>query len=160
VLIPDFQGNLDALRVVVEARPDVLNHNIETVPRLYHSVRPGADYERSIRLFEAVHEFDSSIPIKSGLMLGLGENADEIRQTLADLIRAGCRILTLGQYLQPSKEHLAVERFIPPEEFDRWREVAIEMGFAEAASGPFVRSSYHAQDLFQSLKNPAAASDG
>jgi len=160
VLIPDFQGNLDALKVVVEARPDVLNHNIETVPRLYHSVRPGADYERSIRLFEAVQEFDPSIPIKSGLMLGLGENAEEIRQTLADLIRAGCRILTLGQYLQPSKEHLAVERFVPPEEFARWREIAIEMGFAEAASGPFVRSSYHAQDLFQSLRNPAAAFDG
>ena len=153
VLIPDFQGDLDALRVVIEARPDVLNHNIETVPRLYDSVRPGADYGRSIRLFEAARGLDPSIPIKSGLMLGLGEATQEVRGTLGDLMLAGCRILTLGQYLQPSKRHLAVERFVPPEEFNQWREVAIEMGFTEVASGPFVRSSYHAQDLFQSLKN-------
>jgi lipoic acid synthetase len=151
VLIPDFQGNVEALRTVVEARPDVLNHNVETVPRLYPSVRPGAVYERSIDLLSQVRVLDLSMPTKSGLMLGLGESADEVRETLQDLVDAGCRILTLGQYLQPSKEHLPVARFVPPEEFDAWKETALQMGFAEVASGPFVRSSYHAKELFQAL---------
>jgi lipoic acid synthetase len=151
VLIPDFQGNVEALRTVVEARPDVLNHNVETVPRLYPSVRPGAVYERSIDLLSQVRVLDLSMPTKSGLMLGLGESADEVRETLQDLVDAGCRILTLGQYLQPSKEHLPVARFVPPEEFDAWKETALQMGFAEVASGPFVRSSYHAKELFHAL---------
>ena len=151
VLIPDFQGNVEALRTVVEARPDVLNHNVETVPRLYPSVRPGAVYDRSIDLLSQVRVLDLSIPTKSGLMLGLGESADEVLETLQDVLDAGCRILTLGQYLQPSKDHLPVARFVPPEEFDAWKETALQMGFAEVASGPFVRSSYHAKELFQAL---------
>jgi lipoic acid synthetase len=151
VLIPDFQGSLHALGTVIEAHPDVLNHNIETVPRLYPSVRPGAVYERSIRLLMRVKELDPSIPTKSGLMLGFGERPEEILETLRDLLGAGCGLLTLGQYLQPSKDHLPVQRFVPPEEFDRWRDTALQMGFAEVASGPFVRSSYHAKELFQAL---------
>jgi lipoic acid synthetase len=152
VLIPDFQGNLEALKTVVEARPDVLNHNVETVPRLYPSVRPGAAYERSIDLLHQAKVLDPSIPTKSGLMLGLGERADEVRETLQDLLDAGCRLLTLGQYLQPSKDHLPVDRFVPPEEFEAWKETALNMGFTEVASGPFVRSSYHAKELFDSVK--------
>lgn len=153
VLIPDFQGNLDALKTVIDANPDVVNHNIETVSPLYPSVRPGAVYRRSIGLLKRVKDLDPSIPTKSGLMLGLGETPEGIRQTFQDLLVAGCRILTLGQYLQPSKDHLPVYRFIPPEEFDIWRETALQMGFAEVASGPFVRSSYHAKELFQSFSS-------
>lgn len=150
VLIPDFQGNPDALRQVVTARPDVLNHNIETVPRLYPSVRPEAVYQRSLDLLRKTREFDSSLTTKSGMMLGLGESACEIRSTFEDLLEAGCSMLTLGQYLQPSDEHLPVVRFVPPEEFDQWRHSALEMGFSHVASGPFVRSSYHARELFDS----------
>jgi len=151
VLIPDFKGDLQALKTVIHAHPDVLNHNVETVPRLYPSVRPGAVYERSLRLLMQVKGLDPSIPTKSGLMLGLGETPEEIRQTLRDLLQVGCSMLTLGQYLQPSKENLPVERFISPEEFDGWRETALEMGFLEVASGPFVRSSYHAEELFKGI---------
>lgn len=152
VLIPDFQGNTDALLTVLEARPDILNHNIETVPRLYGRVRPEADYQRSLDLLAHVYRYDSSIPTKSGLMLGLGETPTEIKQTLGDLLKAKCRILTLGQYLQPTKRHLDVKRYIPPAEFDEWRETALAMGFQEVASGPFVRSSYHAKDLFEAVR--------
>jgi lipoic acid synthetase len=151
VLIPDFQGDDEALQTVLKARPDVLNHNIETVPRLYSVVRPQARYERSLHLLECVHQAAPEIPTKSGLMLGLGETSAEIRSTLNDLVDAGCRILTVGQYLQPSKAHLPVKRFIPPEEFERWRQMALEMGFAEVASGPFVRSSYHAKELYRAV---------
>lgn len=152
VLIPDLGGDLDALRIIVHARPDVLNHNIETVPRLYAAVRPGALYERSIRLLDEVSNLDPSLPTKSGLMLGLGETENEICKTLQDLLGAGCRILTLGQYLQPSKEHLPVVRYIPPEEFAELKSTALGMGFAQVASGPFVRSSYHAGELFHALR--------
>ncbi len=151
VLIPDFQGDTDALQTVLNARPHVLNHNIETVPRLYSVVRPQARYERSLHLLERVHEADPKMPTKSGLMLGLGESSAEIRSTLKDLAAVGCRILTLGQYLQPSKAHLPVKRFVPPEEFEQWRQIAIKMGFSEVASGPFVRSSYHAKELYQAV---------
>ena len=151
VLIPDFQGNANALQTVINARPDVLNHNIETVPRLYTLVRPQARYERSLHLLERVRSFNPKIPTKSGLMLGLGESSAEIRMTLKDLAAVGCRMLTLGQYLQPSKTHLPVKRFIPPEEFERWRQIALQIGFAEVASGPFVRSSYHAKELYQAV---------
>ena len=151
VLIPDFQGQAEALQAVLKARPDVLNHNIETVPRLYATVRPQARYRRSLQLLSRVKQYTPGLPIKSGLMLGLGESSEEIRSTLKDLIDAGCRILTLGQYLQPSKAHLPVKRFVPPEEFEQWRQVAIEMGFSEVASGPFVRSSYHAKELYQAV---------
>ncbi len=151
ILIPDFQGNKDALQTVLEAHPHVLNHNLETVPRLYPRVRPQADYDRSLGLLKRVKQYDSFIPTKSGLMLGLGEFPKEVEKTLQDLLDAKCSILTLGQYLQPTMEHLKVERFIPPEEFDDWKKVALKMGFSEVASGPLVRSSYCARDLYQSL---------
>lgn len=151
VLIPDFQGSKDALQTVLKAEPNVLNHNIETVPRLYPRVRPEADYRRSLDLIHQANAFNPQLPTKSGLMLGLGESSKEIAQTLADLRQANCRILTLGQYLQPSKDHLAVERYVPPDEFEAWRKEALAMGFAEVASGPFVRSSYHAHDLFEKI---------
>jgi lipoic acid synthetase len=153
VLIPDFRGDLNSLKTVMEARPDVLNHNVETVPRLYASVRPQAVYQRSIDLLRNAHRLDPSIPTKSGLMLGLGEQPEEVVQVLRDLLDAGCRILTLGQYLQPSSEHLPVERFVTPEEFQGWRKKALEMGFREVASGPFVRSSYHANEAYQALSS-------
>lgn len=151
VLIPDFQGDADALQIVLNACPDVLNHNIETVPRLYSIVRPQAQYERSLQLLQRVYEADPKIPTKSGLMLGLGESSAEIRSTLKDLAAVGCRMLTLGQYLQPSKTHLPVKRYAPPEEFEQWRQIAKEMGFSQVASGPFVRSSYHAKELYQAV---------
>lgn len=153
LLIPDLQGNKDALKRIVEAGPNVLNHNIETVPRLYPVVRPEAGYRRSLDLLKQVVAFDPNIVTKSGLMLGLGENAKEIFNTLKDLLDAGCRLLTLGQYLQPTKNHLPVQRYVPPQDFDDWRKVALEMGFAEAASGPFVRSSYHAKKLYQTTNS-------
>lgn len=152
VLIPDFKGDAEALRTVLEARPQVLNHNIETVPRLYAAVRPGAVYARSLELLGRVRAIDASIPTKSGLMLGLGETTAEIRQTLQDLLDAECRMLTMGQYLQPSKDHLPVARFVPPAEFDQWQKTAFQMGFSEVASGPFVRSSYHAKELFNASR--------
>jgi len=149
VLIPDFKGDESALETVLKAGPDVLNHNMETVRRLYPVVRPGADYKRSLDLIAAVGRIEPSIPAKSGLMLGLGETLPEIEGAITDLYRAGCRILTLGQYLQPSKEHLPVSRFVPPEEFERLREFADRTGFDRVASGPFVRSSYHAGKLYE-----------
>ena len=152
VLIPDFQGDRAALETVLRARPDVLNHNIETVPRLYSRVRPRADYRRSLELLRRAGESAPLIPTKSGLMLGLGEQPEEIRQTLQDLREVGCRILTLGQYLQPSPAHLPVESYVPPEDFENWRKTALDLGFSEVASAPFVRSSYHAQKSFQALK--------
>jgi lipoic acid synthetase len=151
VLIPDFQGKAESLYTVLHARPDVLNHNIETVPRLYPQVRPQADYRRSLELIDRAHNFDPTLPTKSGLMLGLGEVHAEVRNTLEDLLAANCRILTLGQYLQPTKNHLPVAQYIPPEEFEKWRKTALKMGFSEVASGPFVRSSYHAKELFQEM---------
>ncbi len=152
VLIPDFQGNKKALETVLKARPDVLNHNIETVPRLYPEVRPQADYQQSLDLIKYAHEYNPELLTKSGLMLGLGEQQAEISLTLKDMFKAGCRLLTLGQYLQPSKDHLPVIRYIPPEEFEEWRKTALQLGFVEVASGPFVRSSYHARELFQEVK--------
>jgi lipoic acid synthetase len=153
VLIPDFQGNAQALETVLKAHPDVLNHNIETVPRLYSKVRPEAVYDRSLELLKSVRTFDPAIPTKSGLMLGLGETSDEIHQTLEELLDAGCHILTLGQYLQPTHKHLPVARFVTPNEFDHWQRIAYDLGFSEVASGPFVRSSYRAHELFQVAKS-------
>ena len=147
VLIPDFQGNPQALKIVLDANPDVLNHNMETVQRLYPRVRPEAVYERSLSLIRQAGSAGPRIKTKSGLMLGMGEAPDEVRRTLNDLRQADCRILTLGQYLRPSSDHLPVERFIPPDEFDAWKAQALAMGFSQVASGPFVRSSYHAREL-------------
>jgi len=149
VLVPDFQGSERALTTIVQARPDVLNHNLETVPRLYPKVRPGADYGRSLHLLKRVMALSQNIPTKSGLMLGLGESPEEVRQILIDLLEVDCRILTLGQYLQPSKDHLLVERFVAPEEFRQWHDSALEMGFRMVAAGPFVRSSYQAGELYE-----------
>ena len=148
VLIPDFQGNQLSLEKVLAARPDVLNHNMETVRRLYPDVRPQADYERSLELLARVKTFDRSIPAKSGIMLGLGETEEEVRQVIADVYLTGCRMLTIGQYLQPTPQHLPVVDFIPPEEFERWRRFALNVGFEKVAAGPFVRSSYHAGEMF------------
>jgi lipoic acid synthetase len=148
VLIPDFAGDKEALKAVLDAAPDVLNHNIETVERLYPAARPQADYGRSLELIRRAGEMAPDIPTKSGMMLGLGEAEEEIRRTLKDLRSVGCRMLTLGQYLQPSRAHLAVERYVTPEEFGDWETEARAMGFEQVASGPLVRSSYHAGALF------------
>jgi len=148
VLIPDFQGRPGPLEILLDANPDVLNHNVETVDRLYPVVRPEAVYERSLQIFRRAKNFNESLPLKSGLMLGLGESFEEVHKTLQDLIEAGCTLLTLGQYLQPSKNHIPVERFVTPAEFEQFREIALAMGFSKVASGPLVRSSYHAGDLF------------
>jgi lipoic acid synthetase len=148
VLIPDFQGNTRALKTVVAARPDVLNHNIETVPRLYPTVRPQANYHQSLKLLEHAKQYDPFMPTKSGLMLGLGESRDELNETLKDLRKVGCQMLTLGQYLQPTQNHLPVVRYVRPEEFEMIKSDAFKMGFTHVASGPFVRSSYHAKEFF------------
>lgn len=148
VLIPDFQGDRKSLEAVMAARPEVLNHNMETVARLYPTVRPEADYRRSLDLLARVPQIDSAIPAKSGIMLGLGESKDEVRQTITDIHNTGCRMLTIGQYLQPTANHLPVVEFVAPEAFDRWRQVALEIGFDKVASGPFVRSSYHAGAMY------------
>jgi lipoic acid synthetase len=144
VLIPDFQGNWDALATVVAAKPIVLNHNTETVPRLYQRVRPKARYERSLELIERVKQIDPAMTTKSGLMVGLGETIDEIAQTMADLRSHDCDLLTVGQYLRPDLKHLPVERYYHPDEFARIREIGRGLGFRHVEAGPLVRSSYHA----------------
>ena len=148
VLIPDFLGNKEALQSVLRAGPDVLNHNVETIPRLYPQVRPQADYQRSLRLLREASEFKPAIPSKSGIMLGLGESFQEVLQTLKDLYACGCRLLTVGQYLQPSRDHLPVQRYVTPEEFDTLAETARTIGFGSVACSPFVRSSYHAREMY------------
>ncbi len=149
VLTPDFITNREALGRVVAARPEVFNHNTETVPRLYRRVRgPKSDYRWTLGLLRRVKELDGSIKTKSGLMLGLGETHEELFDVLSDLLDADCDFLTLGQYLQPSTDrYLKVDRYVPPEEFDFLGEKARQMGFKKVASGPFVRSSYHARDM-------------
>jgi lipoic acid synthetase len=142
VLIPDFRGDEHALRVLVDAKPDILNHNTETVPRLYPTVRPQAKYTRSLELLERGKQW--GMVTKSGLMLGLGETTEEIVEVMSDLRAVSCDILTLGQYLQPSREHLPVHRYVHPEEFAMLKNRGISMGFRHVESGPLVRSSYHA----------------
>ena len=146
VLIPDFQGSHDAMDIVLEAGPDVLNHNTETVPRLYRQVRLGARYERSLDVLGYAKRTHSEIPAKSGLMLGLGENSDEVIQVMRDLRGRGVDILTLGQYLRPSPKHLPIIRYVPVAEFAEYKRLGLEMGFRHVESGPLVRSSYHASD--------------
>jgi lipoic acid synthetase len=146
VLIPDFQGSREALEIVMAARPDVLNHNTETVPRLYRQVRLGARYERSLELLQAAKQISPDTPVKSGLMLGLGETAHEVLCVMRDL-RAHCvDILTLGQYLRPSPRHLPIVRYLPPAEFDDLRRAGDAIGFRHVEAGPLVRSSFHASD--------------
>jgi lipoic acid synthetase len=146
VLIPDFQGNAEAIRIVVEARPEILNHNTESVPRLYRVVRSGARYERTLRLLEYAKLLDSRMVTKSGVMVGLGEEMDELLSVYRDLARVGTDVLTIGQYLRPSKDHLPMARYYTPEEFTYMRQEALRMGFRHVESGPLVRSSYHAHE--------------
>ncbi len=154
VLTPDFAGNWDALATVIAARPDIFNHNIETVPRLYARVRPKARYQRSLELLRRSRELNPDIPTKSGIMLGLGETQGEISAVLRDLVAAGVSILTLGQYLQPSAKRLLVHRFYEPAEFAALADQARELGFQHVESGPLVRSSYHADRQLAHLSLP------
>jgi lipoyl synthase len=146
VLIPDFRGNWQALDAVLAVKPDILNHNTETVPRLYRKVRKGALYERSIELLRRAKETHPDVPTKTGMMLGLGEERDEVLATMRDLASQGTDILTLGQYLQPTREHLPVVRFVHPDEFSEFKRMGEQMGFKHVEAGPLVRSSYHAFD--------------
>ena len=154
VLIPDFKGDSSALRKVMDARPVVLNHNLETAASLYHRVRPQASYERSLALLEEAASYGGGIVTKSGLMLGVGESDDDILKILKDLRSVNCSLLTIGQYLQPSERQLPVHRFVTPEAFERFRIEALALGFTGVASGPFVRSSYHAGDMHRSILTP------
>jgi lipoic acid synthetase len=157
VLTPDFLGDARAIDRVLEAAPDVYNHNMETVPRLYRKVRGRADYQRSLDLLARVKRRAPRVVTKSGLMLGLGETAEELLATLADLRAAGCDTLTLGQYLAPSLKHILVVRYVPPEEFDALAVLARSLGFQKVASGPFVRSSYHADEMVSLHADPDPA---
>ena len=159
VLIPDFRGSAEALKLVVEARPQVINHNVETVPRLYPKVRPGADYSRSLELLFMVKNLNPGVITKSGLMLGLGETREEVVEVMKDLREANCGLLTLGQYLQPSARHHPVIRFVPPEEFTRYRDIGREMGFIDVAAAPLVRSSFKAAELYAKVKGDAHSLD-
>ena len=150
VLIPDFNGDEDALNTVLDAEPDVLNHNTETIARLYRRVRPDADYQQSLTLLKrAARRRDSELPemlTKSGIMVGLGEEFDEVVELMKDLRSVSCDIMTIGQYLQPHARRLPVERYVTPEEFDRWRDIGMSMGFKHVQSSPLTRSSYHARE--------------
>lgn len=149
VLIPDFNGEWNSLNRVLQERPDVLNHNIETIPRLYPEVRPQADYERSLNLLKRSKESHPHIRTKSGFMLGLGETEEEVLDLLRELREVGCDFLTIGQYLQPHTNRLPVVRYVPPEEFEAYRKIGKGMGFKMVSSGPFVRSSFHASQMFE-----------
>ncbi|NWF36646.1 lipoyl synthase [Mariprofundus sp. KV] len=153
ILTPDFQRKPDScLNTIIEAGPDIFNHNLETVPRLYRSVRPGARYFTSLRLLQRAKELDPNVVTKSGIMLGLGEERDEVLQVLDDMREANIDILTIGQYLRPSEKHHPVMKFWTPEEFDDFKYIAEKKGFGMVASGPLVRSSFHADEVFQGLK--------
>jgi lipoic acid synthetase len=156
ILTPDFRGRLEAaLSALGEAPPDVFNHNLETVPRLYRQARPGADYRESLTLLQGFRSRHPGVPTKSGLMLGLGETLEEVRETLRDLRAHGCEMLTLGQYLQPSRDHLPVARYVTPEEFEQLGDYARALGFGSVASAPLVRSSYHADQQAAELRGSA-----
>jgi len=155
ILVPDFRGSQEAINILIDSHPDVINHNIETVPRLYPVVRPGFDYFRSLSLLRMFRQIAPGITTKSGLMLGFGEISGEVREVMRDLLDAECSLLTLGQYLQPSERHLPVRQFITPARFNWWRNEALKMGFQGVASGPLVRSSYHAGELYKSQKSHA-----
>jgi lipoic acid synthetase len=154
VLTPDFLGNRNAIDRVLAARPEVYNHNMETVPRFYKKVRGRAEYQRSLDLLAHVKANAPDIVTKSGLMLGLGETYDELFEVLADLRSVKCDTLTLGQYLTPTLKHVPVARYLPPDEFDAIAELARKLGFAKVVAGPFVRSSYHADEMVDSHASP------
>ena len=157
VLIPDFQGNDDALRAVLDAAPDVLNHNTETVPRLYRMVRSGGRYARTLELLGRSHRYAPNIPTKTGVMVGLGEEFDELVSTFKDLRDAGCRILTIGQYLRPTESHAPMVRYYHPDEFADLKRIALDLGFVHVESGPLVRSSYHAHETADAFERAAHA---
>ncbi|MSQ07422.1 MAG: lipoyl synthase [Dehalococcoidia bacterium] len=155
VLIPDFAGSISALKKVVDARPEVLNHNIESVRRVFPRVRPKGDYQKSLELLSQAKQLDPGQVTKSGIILGMGESRDEVVETMTDLRQVGCDLLTIGQYLRPSDKHMPVARYYAPEEFNQLREAGLALGFRHVASGPLVRSSYHADE-----QQAAAASAG
>ena len=152
VLIPDFKGDLAALQEVMDAKPEILNHNTETVPRLYRTVRPQANYERTLRVLSNAKKIDPETLTKTGIMLGLGETKEEVLQVMADWRKHELDILTIGQYLRPSPLHLPIYRYVHPDEFAEYRQVGLEMGFKWVESGPLVRSSYHAEEPASTLK--------
>jgi lipoic acid synthetase len=149
VLVPDFQGNEDSIRAVLEAGPDIYNHNTETVPRLYKRCRPGGRYERVLNIFRAAKRIAPGIPTKSGIILGMGETLEEVEVVMRDLRSVDVDILTLGQYLRPSESHIPIDRYVTPDEFRAMRDVGMAMGFRHVESGPLVRSSYHAWEQVQ-----------
>lgn len=151
VLIPDLQGNKEALKTIVDAKPEIINHNIETISRLYDAIRPSAIYERSLEVLSNVKDMDENIYTKSGLMVGLGEGEAEVIQVMKDLEAAGCDFLTIGQYLQPSKDHYPVKEYIHPDLFKKYEEIGLEIGFKAVASGPLIRSSYDALEMFNKI---------
>ena len=152
VLIPDLCGNWQALEIILAAKPEVLNHNTETVKRLYRKVRPQGKYDRTLELLQRSGELAPGVYTKSGIMVGLGETDDEIREAMQDLRAVGCDILTVGQYLQPTQKHLNVENFVPPEQFDAWREFGECLGFLQVVASPLTRSSYHAEQVRELMK--------
>ncbi|SEN56489.1 lipoyl synthase [Lihuaxuella thermophila] len=152
VLIPDFMGNWDALKVVMDAKPDILNHNIETVRRRSDRVRSKAKYDRSLELLKKAKEFQPQIPTKSSIMVGVGETFDEVVEAMQDLRAHDVNIVTIGQYLQPTKKHLKIERYYTPDEFAKLKEIGLAMGFSHVESGPLVRSSYHAHEQVKSAE--------
>jgi len=147
VLIPDLCGHWEALALILQAQPEVLNHNTETVPRLYRRVRPQGSYQRSVELLRQARTLAPGIYTKSGIMVGLGETDAELQQVMRDLRQADCDILTIGQYLQPSTKHLGVESFVTPEQFDAWRQLGESLGFLQVVASPLTRSSYHAEQV-------------
>jgi lipoic acid synthetase len=149
ILIPDFRGSIEAFEIIMQNPPDILNHNLETVKRLYHAVRPQAKYERSLNLIKWFRE--RGLKTKSGIMVGIGERREEIIDLMGDLIEYGCNILTIGQYLQPTKQHLPVDRFVTPDEFRYYKDEGLRMGFKIVESSPLVRSSYHADEQAKML---------
>ncbi len=157
VLTPDFRGNLDAVRAVVDAGPDIFNHNMETVRRCHRIARPGGRYDRSLRVLSFARQQDDEVLIKTGIMLGLGEAPDDVLEFMHDAFRAGVQILTIGQYLRPSPDHLPIDRYATPREFADWKRTGEELGFLHVESGPLVRSSYHARQQVEELRARAAA---
>lgn len=161
VLTPDFRGNVDAIKTVIAAKPEIFNHNMETVRRLHRTARPGGRYQRSLDVLRTGRELDDETLIKTGIMLGLGETAEDIEEFMMDALDVGVQILTIGQYLRPSKDHLPIDRYVSPQEFANWAKVGEAKGFMHVESGPLVRSSYHAREQVVELKaRMAQLSDG
>ncbi len=152
VLTPDFQGMPDAIARVMGARPEIFNHNMETTRRLHRTARPGGRYDRSLEVLRTARGLDAEVLIKTGIMLGLGEKGDDVREFMRDALDAGVQILTIGQYLRPSERHMPIDRYVSPEEFDAWKQLGEEMGFLHVESGPLVRSSYHAREQVEELR--------